>query len=622
MTALSMNGAAVGRNRRRQRNAGAGQAALRGPAGPERDTQAQTIAGGYQLNRPWPVLGLSLLSLVLTLPLFAPWSWWPLGYVAFVPWLVGIGLAGRARWAYLGSYLLGAGFFFVHLHWLYTTTAEGYVALCLVFLNLFFVLAAWPIRYLYRTRKLPMTLVFPVVWTAVETLRAHNPLAFPWFLLGHSQIRVLSLVQVADLGGVAAVTFVTAMVNGCIVDLLLKPIRMTREPGGRWRFRPGFELPATLLVVAASMIYGWYRLGQPTGDPGPKVAVVQGDFLLYTTRNPQAATDAQKRSFYLDQLTKAAATAGDLDLVVLPETPWDIYLNEELVGIAAEDPNWGRYLRMRRLFVDLATKLRTHVIVGAMSIDPQPAGSYPDVHRYNSAFLFTPAQEQTQRYDKIHLVPFGEYVPFRYTSGLHWLYRLLNDGPWNPWGRPQEGGPAYEYSLTRGHEHNVFTFTGRDGRRLRCAVTICYEDVIPQVFRRFVADAAGHKRVDFMLNISNDGWFGHGAQQAQHLVNCAFRAIENRVAVARSVNTGISGFIDSRGAWHDLVQAPDRRLHAGGAGYTISRMGLDPRVSLYSRFGDVFGALCGAVALIACGLSVANWRAGRRRSRSPGSKTT
>ena len=614
-------GRAVGRNRRRQRNAGAGQGTLREPVGPEREPGAQRIAGGYELERAWPVLGLSLLSLALTLPLFAPWSWWPLGYVAFVPWLVGIGLVKRARWAYLGSYLLGAGFFFVHLRWLHSTTAEGYVALCLLFLNLFFVLAAWPIRVLYRTRKLPMTIVFPVVWTAIETLRAHNPLAFPWFLLGHSQIRLLSLVQIADFGGVAAVTFVTAMVNGCIVDLLLKPIVLTRGPTGPWRFRPGFELPAPLLLVAASMTYGWYRLGQPAGEPGPKVAVVQGDFLLYTTRHPKAATDAQKRNFYLEMLPKAAAGAGDPDLIVLPETPWDIYLNEQIQRIAAEDPNWARYLRMRRLFVDLATKLRTHIVIGAMSIDPQPAGSYPDAHRYNSAFLFTPAREQTQRYDKIHLVPFGEYVPFRYTRGLHWLYRLLNDGPWNPWGRPEGGGPAYEYSLTPGREHNVFTFTGRDGRQLRCAVTICYEDVIPQVFRRFVAESSGRKRVDFMLNISNDGWFGHGAQQAQHLVNCAFRAIENRVAVARSVNTGISGFVDSRGAWHDLVQESGRGLHAGGIGYSVSRLGLDPRVTLYSRFGDLFGGLCGIATLAACASGVAHWWAGRRRSAAQGSKT-
>jgi apolipoprotein N-acyltransferase len=134
-------------------------------------------------------------------------------------------------------------------------------------------------------------------------------------------------------------------------------------------------------------------------------------------------------------------------------------------------------------------------------------------------------------------------------------------------------------------------------------VTICYEDVIPDIFRGFVCDDAGHKRVDFMLNISNDGWFGHGTQQAQHLVNCAFRAIENRIGIARAVNTGISGFIDPDGQWRDLVQGPGGGLNAGGTGFSVARIKLDPRVTFYSKYGDVFGLLCVAVTVLVMGES-------------------
>ncbi|MBI4581026.1 MAG: hypothetical protein HY718_15085, partial [Planctomycetes bacterium] len=215
--------------------------------------------------------------------------------------------------------------------------------------------------------------------------------------------------------------------------------------------------------------------------------------------------------------------------------------------------------------------------------------------------------------------PFGEYVPFRYTPGLFWLYRFLNDGPWNPWGRPpRPGEPPFEYSLTAGKEFTVLNLpqaaSGRDGR---FGVTICYEDVIPQVFRRFVASSDGTKRVDFMLNISNDGWFGHGNQQPQHLVNCAFRAIENRVGIARAVNTGVSGFIDPDGCWHDLVVEPGRAPHAGGTGYRVAHVKLDERVSFYSVHGDVFGFVClGLTVLVAGDSIVGGLRGGRSRRRA------
>jgi apolipoprotein N-acyltransferase len=116
-----------------------------------------------------------------------------------------------------------------------------------------------------------------------------------------------------------------------------------------------------------------------------------------------------------------------------------------------------------------------------------------------------------------------------------------------------------------------------------------------------------------MLNISNDGWFGHSDQQPQHLVNCAFRAIENRVGIARAVNTGVSGFIRPDGSWYSLVADSNSFPLAGGNGLQTARVAISPQVTFYSRFGDVFGAVCAMVGLCAimdaliCGL--------RRRSR-------
>jgi apolipoprotein N-acyltransferase len=301
----------------------------------------------------------------------------------------------------------------------------------------------------------------------------------------------------------------------------------------------------------------------------------------------------------------------DPDLVVLPETPWPVYLNRELRELPVRHSGLVELARLQHEELhQLAEANDAYITIGSLSREPQPEGTYPLEHKYNSAFVYAPDISEPDRYDKIHLVLFGEYVPFRYSRHFHWLYRFLNDGPWNPWGR---GGN--EYSLTPGSSFHTFRMyaASRQDHPFSFGITICYEDVIPQVFRRFVAAADGRKRVDFMLNISNDGWFGRGTQQAQHLVACAFRAVENRVSVARAVNTGVSGFIDPSGTWHDLVGASATEPRVGGTGLSLSRMVIDPRVTFYSRRGDVFALGCTILA----GLALAEALVVRFKRRGP-----
>jgi apolipoprotein N-acyltransferase len=154
-------------------------------------------------------------------------------------------------------------------------------------------------------------------------------------------------------------------------------------------------------------------------------------------------------------------------------------------------------------------------------------------------------------------------------------------------------------------------------REYRFGVTICYEDVIPHLYRHFVGGVDGRKRVDFMLSISNDGWFGHGAQQPQHLANCAFRAVENRVPIARAVNTGVSGFIRPDGTWYDVVGEPPQHPAAGGAGTRTATLMLDSRVSIYSLYGDMFAILCG---LLVAGVGVDAIRFRFRRRKPAGAR--
>ncbi|HOW70214.1 MAG TPA: apolipoprotein N-acyltransferase [Phycisphaerae bacterium] len=571
---------------------------------PSRELPSRPTDRPDDILRRWPVLVLAALTWLLTLPLFEPQSWWPLGFIAFVPWIVATCATRRTRWMCFVAYLLGTAYFLMHLRWLGVTTSAGHVAASL-YLAVYFVPAAWAVHHMYRRRHANVVLAFAMAWTALELIRSRGPLAFPWFLLGHSQIRLLPMIQVADLAGVGGVTFVLAAVNGLIASVVLRSLPDWKA--GRFRLRqPGW--PSILGVaglVLATLVYGQTQLGRSVVTEGPRVSVVQGDFLLDTVSGYDPRKEASKAAAYFDMVDQAASSAPDM--IVLPETPWAMILNYEARQIYASAKAYHKE------FVRLAQQRRAYITVGAMSVIPQSRGSYPEELRHNSAFVYSPSDPEPKRYDKIHLVPFGEFVPFRHTRRLFWLYRFLNDGSFNPWGR---GGN--EYSLTPGRDFATFPLPSplTPGRDARFGITICYEDVIPHVFRGFVTDPAGHKKADFMLNISNDGWFGRGEQQPQHLVNCAFRAVENRVAVARSVNTGVSGFINSDGSWHNLVSDPGGRPRAGGTGFRVARIPLDPRVSFYSRYGDVFSWLCAIVTLGALVDSMVLWMMGRRASRA------
>jgi len=457
-------------------------------------------------------------------------------------------------------------------------------------------------------------------------LRSRGPLSFPWFLLGHSQIKWLTVIQISDLTGVLGVSFVVTLVNGWLVDLLLKPILIWH--GGRvWPPRIGpLGTGFMILVIGATLIYGRVRLGTREHRDGPLISVVQGDFVLTPYLDPDAPTPHQKQQAYLAMIEKAAADSPDM--IVLPETPWVMHINRELREFPDDRElqariehkrmmrttlmaGWAR--RQHEKLLDLADRLQSFIVIGSLSEEPRADDEYPKAHRYNSASLYAPGVREPQRYDKIHLVLFGEYIPFRYNRLLHPVYVWLNG--LTPWGANGE-----EYSLTAGTEFKVFPMQERQegGDTYHFGVTICYEDAIPQLFRQFVVDAEGIKRVGFMVNISNDGWFGHSNQQPQHLVNCAFRAVENRIGIARAVNTGVSGFIDPDGFWRDLVPDADGPPLAGGSGHRSSRIKIDQRVTVYSRFGDIFGVFCLVLTMVMAVDAVAAGWSKRRQARKAG----
>jgi len=544
-----------------------------------------------RITSRWAPAALVLLSLALKSSIFAPLDFWPLAYVCLVPWLFVVRTSKRAGWTYLLSYLFGLSFYLLNMYWLCLVTPPGYVALS-IYMAGYFPAMAWLIRYGCVRRGLPMAVVVPVVWTASELARATVMTGFPWFFLSHSQWHVRTMIQIADLTGAYGLSFAIAMVNAALTELLVRWLSLRRagRKGLPGRALAGPVAAAALLVVIA--VYGQVRLRTARLEPGPTVAVLQGDYVSHVNPPPDAPGPREKEATYHRLLGEVP---GPVDLYALPETPWSMYLNEAFRRSAPDEQGWVWWSNRCHERLAEAARIRgSYILVGSLSIEPQPPGRYPPDYKYNSAFLYDPTGKQVARYDKVHLVLFGEYVPFRY-GRLHWFYRWLNDR--TPWGR--EG---IEYSLTPGREFRIFRMkaTTQQGREFRFGVPICYEDVMPYISRRFVLGPDGSKRADFLVNISNDGWFHHSTELAQHFAICVFRAVENRVSIVRAVNTGMSGFIDSTGRY--------RRLDVGRTGYLVDRVPVDPRISLYARWGDWLAVLCcilaGLLVLEAAGARV------------------
>ncbi|UCF16999.1 MAG: apolipoprotein N-acyltransferase, partial [Phycisphaerales bacterium] len=269
-------------------------------------------------------------------------------------------------------------------------------------------------------------------------------------------------------------------------------------------------------------------------------------------------------------------------------------------------------------------KDNAYLLVGAYGSEVRQRASERYLARFNSAFFYKPnGQKDGKRYDKIHLVPFGEVLPLRRT--LSWFYELLMKIKFIPY--------KFDYSLDYGSNYTIFEMPG-DSRRgqvqdYRFGVIICYEGTVPKIAREYTLDDQGEKRIDWIVNISNDGWFVRfqddevqpSTELAQHAAVCAFRAVENRLAVLRSVNTGISCLIDSSGRIRDgYLQGtlPTAAMSRTGMdGWFTERIPIDRRTSFFSKYGEWLDFCCElCVILLIIGLlSVKFFRAKRWKKR-------
>ena len=494
------------------------------------------------MSRHANALFLSLLSAVLLICSFPNPQISILAWVALVPLFFAID-SSSVRASFFLSFLAGIFFFSGFLYWLAYVTKPGYFII-VFYLGLYFGilgLLAGILINKFRASKIAFLifLILPALWVSLEFIRGFLFTGFPWGILGYTQYRNPIMIQISDITGPYGVSFIIVMVNvvtyACLSNLFRKAQYFRA-------LRP--QLAVSVIIIIAVMLYGYLALNEDDLNTGIKLSVVQGNIEQAKKWSPQY------KDHILDRY-EALTLQATGDLIIWPETSVPGFLDEK-----DTDP------RIRAI----ARKSGAPLFLGVVTHVP---GEEED-HYFNSAALFSPAGNIEKRYDKIHLVPLGEYVPFE---------RYI------PFFRDFIDVPIGDY--TAGEEFTVFDIESKSGARFKYAALICFEDIFPGLVRRFALLGS-----DFAINITNDAWFKESSEQLQHAQASVFRAVENRISVVRAANTGFSCYINPKGIIEDSIR--DAKT---GSMYTAGQKAFELKVSgrkntFYAKFGDLFAYLC------------------------------
>jgi len=546
-----------------------------------------------------------------------PIGWAFLAWVSWVPFILACSPNTNPRRLVKVTYVISLFYWLVNLYWVFPITIAGWLAFC------FYTAFLWPIlalcfRYC-RIKRIPLFIATPVLIVGIERMQGLFLGGFFWRFLAHSQYQNTALIQIADIFGAGGVSFLIAMYNGLLAELLLAAwVRGPTIGHLARRFTAGYILQALIvcLSIIAAFTYGNWRIAQsdkpfdsaqggepvePVVEQGPIVASLQSNIPQSVKREGKSSEAIFNE---LLEQSKSSAKAG-AEIIVWPETMVQAVLDPQVIRIL--DP-----CHPYKVFDNTLkehSKDTAYVLVGAYGGVPEiKEDSICLAERYNSAFLYTPeGRLSDKRYDKIHLVPFGEVLPLRKTFPA--IYQFLMKLKFIPYN--------FDYSLDYGSEYTIFEMSGNAAQNLKIktqnykfGVIICYEDTVPAIARKFTVSKDGKKQVDWLVNISNDGWFvkfagekvSPSAELPQHAAVCAFRAVENRIPIVRSVNTGISCLIDSLGRIKDNFVAgtlPDKAMdRTAVAGWFTDRILIDKRISFFSKNGEWLDFCCQACLVL------------------------
>ncbi|MEZ6142437.1 MAG: apolipoprotein N-acyltransferase [Zavarzinella sp.] len=501
---------------------------------------------------------------------YFPLNLGPLAFIALVPWLSLVDATVRPRRLYFAMFVGGLAAYLPLGQWIRVAHPAMYGAwigialygsVCLVF---WLATARWLVR-----REINHYVAIPAAWVLWEYFRTHAPTGFlwlqelngyqavgiGWYLAGHTQHSFLTFIQAADIGGVPLISWLVVLCNLTLLNLLRKMAgRLLFAPPQQPNYHRGW-VAATAVLFLGFLGYGVVRLNHEPLPLGPKVAMLQSNLSqdIKMTQNDNVMQ-------HMFELADRAA-ASQPDLIVWPETA--LPMNWTTLAPTAEPSNLPTEITMGFKDNDQLGKLtqqrwRTNVLFGMNAIEYE---NEETTWKYNSAVLINKDGKFAGKFDKIHLVPFGEYVPFRKTF------------PWMKMFTPYD----HDYSCRPGTSYTVFP-----GPKATFGCLICYENTDPAIARGYFR---GGRNVDYFVSISNDGWFKGTAEHEQHHAITRFRAIENRRAVVRAVNMGISGIIDSDGR---LTALPGPTLSKSKkiASVVTGDVPIDNRTSFYHTLGD------------------------------------
>lgn len=407
------------------------------------------------------------------------------------------------------------------------------------YLGLFVGVYAWGFVWMEQRWANMAWVLAPCLWVSLEFLRTYVLTGMPWGLFGYSQFQWLSIIQIADITSVYGVSFVIVLTN---VTLFL---------GLRWALaktlisttlvQPWKPLLASTVLILGTLFYGSLALTNDSSLPTLKVGVAQANIDQALKWDTAYRIETLQR---YGRLTKAMASQSDV--IIWPEAATPFLFEQEL--------------GYQTLVVDMIAQAQVPLVFGSPMLRRHDDGK---PYLLNSAYVLTPQGKLTGRYDKQHLVPFGEYIPLK--NILFFLDKLVvGIGDFHP-----GTGPTL---LSIPH--------GPTNESIQIGMAICYEVIFPDLVRRLAKEGA-----NVLVTITNDAWFGHTVAPYQHFAMVVFRAVENRLAFARAANTGISGFIDASG--QVLKTTPIFTEQA--ITHAISLSGPS---TFYTKYGDVFAWAC------------------------------
>lgn len=407
------------------------------------------------------------------------------------------------------------------------------------------------------------------LWVALEMLVARFLTGFPWNLLGSSQYQMTPLIQIASVTGIYGVSFLVVWTS---LSLLSAGLMIVLRPTVRSIWVGEIFLP--VIAVAVTFNYGYRQLrDEPPAPQTLRVTLVQPSIpqtLIWdTSRDLERFGD-------LIRLSERALT-NRTDLLIWPE---------------AAVPSYARWdTNIYPAITNLVRQHRVWLVLGSDDLAPARQRTQGDGYEYyNASFLVNPDGEFVSRYRKRNLVVFGEYIPL-----VRWL-------PFVKWFTPIEGG------FTPGNRPVPFLLTNLN---VKTSVLICFEDIFPHVAREYADDDT-----DFLVNLTNNGWFGDSAAQWQHAAGAVFRAVENGLPLIRCSNNGLTGWVDSRGRLRQVFR--DDRGAIYGAGFLTAEIPLlgvgEKRApTFYHEHGDWFGWACVAVGGAMLIGRILRWRSPAQR---------